>query len=525
MKFKVLCTDGFAENGVELLKKSGVIEPTFIKSLTHEELLKNIGEYDGLIVRSASSVTKDVIEAGKRLKVIARAGVGVDNIDVGEATGHGIFVVNAPAGNTTSAAELTFGMILSLARHIPDAAKAMGDGKWEKKKFQGSELAGKTLGVIGLGRIGREVVRRAAAFKMNVLGFDPFLAKEQFASLGVTASAKEDIYKNADYITIHTPLTDDTQNMITMKELKTMKKTACIVNCARGGIVNEHDLAVALKEGVIAGAALDVFTKEPFEEAIFRGLGNCITTPHLGASTAEAQDAVAVEAATSVIQFFKEGFSASAVNLPAGGGQAVSSLRNHIVLAERLGSLAFQLCRQEVKKITFISAKRHSELLTLAAIKGALSHIVSDTVSFVNAAIVAEQRGIKVTEEVDTSWHDYEDVIGVRLATPDRELEVMGAIFSDGTLQVVRCDGYHVTFEPSGRIVFIKNADQPGIIGRICSILGDNKVNIAEMKNVRLAKGGEALTVISIDSEPSQGVLQKIKSEKGVQEAIAVKIY
>lgn len=314
MKFKVLCTDGFAESGVELLKKSGIIEPTFIKSLTHEELLKKIGEYDGLIVRSASSVTKDVIEAGKKLKVIARAGVGVDNIDVGEATARGMLVVNAPAGNTTSATELTFGMLLSLARHIPEAAKAMGEGRWEKKKFQGCELAGKILGIIGLGRIGREVARRAEAFKMNIIGYDPFLTKEQFVLLGVKASTKDDIYKHADYITIHTPLTDDTQNMITMKELKTMKKTACVINCARGGIINEQDLAHALKDGIIAGAALDVFTKEPFEEAIFRGLGNCITTPHLGASTADAQDAVAVEAATGVIQFFKEGSSANAVN-------------------------------------------------------------------------------------------------------------------------------------------------------------------------------------------------------------------
>ncbi len=316
MKYKVLCTDGFAGNGVELLKKCGLIEPTVEKSLTHEELLKNIGEYDGLIVRSASKVTKDVIEAGKKLKIIARAGVGVDNIDVGEATAHGILVINAPAGNTTSAAELTFGMLLSLARHIPEAAKAMSEGRWEKKKFQGSELAGKTLGIIGLGRIGREVARRAAAFKMNILGFDPLLAGEQFVSLGVTAATKENIYKGADYITVHTPLTDDTQNMITMNELKMMKKTAYVINCARGGIINEHDLAQALKDGLIAGAALDVFTKEPFEETIFRGLENCITTPHLGASTAEAQDAVAIEAATNVIQFFKEGCSSNAVNHP-----------------------------------------------------------------------------------------------------------------------------------------------------------------------------------------------------------------
>ncbi|MBI2092102.1 MAG: phosphoglycerate dehydrogenase [Deltaproteobacteria bacterium] len=522
MKFHVLCTDGFATAGIEALKKSRLIEPTYVKSLTHEDLLKTIGGFDGLIVRSASQVTKDIVEAGKKLKIIARAGVGIDNIDVEAATKQGILVINAPAGNTVSAAELTMGMILSLARRIPQAAKAMSEGRWEKKKFQGSELAGKTLGIIGLGRIGREVARRAASFNMQLIGFDPFLGKEQFASLGVLPSTKEDIYKNADYITVHTPLTDDTCNMITMRELKTMKKPACVINCARGGIINEQDLAQALANGVIAGAALDVFSREPFEDALFRKLENCITTPHLGASTAEAQDAVAVESAREVVQFFKEGFSANAVNLPAGDPQAIFSLRNHILLAERLGSFAFQLCRQEVKKVTFISTKRLPELVTLAALKGVLSNIVSDAISLVNASIVANQRGIKISEEVEAS--DYEDAIGVRISSSERNIEITGTIFSDGTQQIVRCDGYNVTMEPFGRILFIKNADQPGVIGRICSILGDNKINISEMKNARKTKGTDALTVISFDNELPKKVMQKIKDEKGVNDAIEIRL-
>jgi D-3-phosphoglycerate dehydrogenase len=522
MKYNVLCTDGFAAAGVEELKKSGLIEPTYIKSLAHEELLGKIGGFDGLIVRSSSQVTKDIVEAGKHLKIIARAGVGVDNIDVDAATKQGILVINAPAGNTVSAAELTMGMILSLARRIPQAAKAMSEGRWEKKKFQGTEIAGKTLGIIGLGRIGREVARRAASFNMQIAGFDPFLGREQFASLGVSSSTKEDIYKNADYITVHTPLTDDTCNMITMRELKMMKNSVCVINCARGGIINESDLAQALRNGIIAGAALDVFSREPFEDTLFRELENCITTPHLGASTTEAQDAVAIESAREIVQFFKEGFSINAVNLPAGDPQAFFSLKNHIVLAERLGSFAFQLCRQEVKKVTFISTKRHPELVTLAVLKGVLSNIVSDAISFVNAGIIANQRGIKISEEVEAS--DYEDAIGVRISSPRGNTEIFGTIFSDGTQQIVRCDGYNVAMEPFGRILFIKNIDQPGVIGRICSILGDNKINISEMKNVRKTKGTDALTVISFDGELPKKVLQKIKDEKGINDAIEIRL-
>lgn len=313
MRYKILCTDGFANAGLDELKKNSELDVTFEKSLTHEELLQKIPAFNALIVRSASQVSKDVIEAGKNLKIIARAGVGTDNIDICAAAGRGITVINAPAGNTTSTAELTFGMILSLARKIPQAARAMAEGRWEKKKFQGVELAGKTLGIIGLGRIGCELARRAGAFDMKVVGFDPFITKDKLESLCVRHVPKEEIFRTADFITFHTPLTNETTNMVALPEMKTMKKTAYLVNCARGGIINEKDLAIALKEAIIAGAALDVFTTEPYEEPIFRALENCITTPHLGASTNEAQNAVAVEAAASVSKFFSEGLDPNTV--------------------------------------------------------------------------------------------------------------------------------------------------------------------------------------------------------------------
>ena len=304
MTFKVLCTDGYGAAGIEELKKTPGIEVAFEKALTPEELLAKIPAFDALIVRSASKVTRQVLEAGKNLKIVVRAGVGTDNIDKKAAAERGIAVANAPAGNTTSTAELAFGMILSLARHIPQASASMHEGRWEKKAYMGTELSGRTLGVIGLGRVGCAVAKRALAFEMKVLGYDPIAKADMIEGLGAKPSSLEEIFKNSDFITVHTPLTDDTRDMIDAKAFAMMKPTARLVNCARGGIINEGALASALKENRIAGAALDVFTKEPFEDPIFRALPNCILTPHLGASTKEAQDKVAVEAAQRVIEFF-----------------------------------------------------------------------------------------------------------------------------------------------------------------------------------------------------------------------------
>jgi D-3-phosphoglycerate dehydrogenase / 2-oxoglutarate reductase len=314
MATKILCTDGFSKAGLDELGKNSNFEVTFIKAMTNEELIAKIEPYQGLIVRSASKVTKAVIDAGKNLKIIARAGVGVDNIDVPHATTRGICVCNAPAGNTVSTAELSFAMMLSLARHIPQAAASLSAGQWEKKKFQGHELARKTLGVIGLGRIGREVARMAQAFHMRVVAHDPHVNDSVFSACGVTRLLLEELLKTADFITMHTILSPDTENMISAKQIALMKTSACIINCARGGLVNEHDLANALKEKRIAGAALDVFTKEPYTDTVFAGLDNIVLTPHLGASTDEAQDAVAIEAAQSIEQFFKNGTCPTAVN-------------------------------------------------------------------------------------------------------------------------------------------------------------------------------------------------------------------
>lgn len=517
MTYRVLCTDGFSKTGVEDLNASSLIEADFHEKLSHEDLIKKIPDYDGLVVRSASEVTRDVIEAGKSLKVIARAGVGTDNIDLKAATEKGILVVNAPAGNSISTAELAFAMIISLARHIPQAAKSMGDGKWEKKKFKGNELAYKTIGIVGLGRIGKELAGRARAFKMNVLGYDPYLSDERMKSMGITKATLEEIFASSDFISVHTPLTDETKNLIANNEFAQMKDTACIVNCARGGIVNEADLAEALKEGNIGGAALDVFTEEPYSGHLFENLDNVILTPHLGASTSEAQEAVAKEAAAAVIQFFKEGISTRAVNLSTGGADLEQYTR-HLMLAERLGSLASQLVHDKIDRITFTAPQNLPHILTLAALKGVLAHVVQN-VTIVNAAEIAREEGIGIAEEVTAEPPDFADTIGVRLHLEKQEMNVWGALLPDGSTKVTKCAGYRVEIDPSGNLLFLQNLDQPGVIGHVSTLLGNAGVNIAEMQNVRHVKGKDALTIVRVDGNVPKETFDEIAENENIKRA------
>ncbi len=524
MTYKVLCTDGFSEAGLNELKKCSELDVTYEPSLTHEDLVNKIGSYNALIVRSASKVSRDVIEKGNNLKIIVRAGVGTDNIDLEAATAQGILVANAPAGNSVSTAELTFAMLISLARNIPQAACTMAEGKWEKKRFKGEEIYHKNLGIIGMGRIGREVARRAQAFEMNVMGYDPYLTKEQFEAIKVKPATVEEICKQADYITVHTPLTAETENIITTKQISLMKTTTRIINCARGGIVNEKDLATALKEKRIAGAALDVFTTEPFNEDYFKGLDNCVLTPHLGASTGEAQDAVAIEASQGVIQFFTEGISSTAVNLVGADQKTWQEFRSHISLAEHLGSLATQLGSGGISKIVFCSSREMPRLLTLASLKGAFSTITDANITLVNAENFAQERGTSVGSEVSSLDQDLKETIGVKVFSDAGEVQVWGKVLADETLKIIRCNDYRLNIDPEGYILFIHNEDTPGVIGRICTILGENRVNIAEMQNVRKNKGAEALTIIGIDEEISSKTIEQIAQEKDIKDVKLVKL-
>lgn len=523
MTYKVLCTDGFAEAGLAELKRSPLLDVVFEKTLSHDGLLSKITEFDGLIVRSASSVSRDVVEAGSSLKIIARAGVGIDNIDLEAATEKGIYVVNAPEGNTTSTAELTFAFLLSLARHVPQAASSMQKGEWEKKKFMGTELSGKTLGIIGMGRIGREVARRAKAFGMNICAFDPMVREDRLEALGAKPSSVEDICRNCDFITVHTPLTKDTKNLIAYKQLSMMKKTAHVINCARGGIINEEDLARALREKLIAGAALDVFTSEPPDKPVFQGIDSAILTPHLGASTQEAQSAVAVEAARAVANFFNEGISLTAVNLPEGETQ-IEEYKNHIRLAEKLGSLVAQLTNEKIKKLTILGPAKMSRMILLAVIKGALSQRGEKQISLVNAAMKAAGGGISLGQEIRETGTDFSDAFGVALNGDNDSQEAWGAILGDDTLRIIMCDGHRVEISPEGLILLIHNTDRPGIIGKVSSILGKAGINIAEMQNVRERKGSDALTIIRIDDPLPENTLNEIQAIDGVERAILTRL-
>ncbi len=519
MKHKILCMDGFSGAGLKELEQNSQLELTSLKSLPHQELIKKIAPYSGLIVRSSTQVAADVISAAKNLKIIARAGIGTDNIDIEAATAQGIFVINAPLGNTTSTAELAFTLLLSLARHIPQAAKSMDAGKWEKQRFKGNEVAHKTLAIIGLGRIGQEVAKKALAFKMKVVAHDPFLSEEQFKALNIQPLSLEEIYKSADYITVHTPLNAETENLIGKNEFAMMQPTTCIINCARGGIINEAELAAALKKGQIAGAALDVFTEEPYEKSTFRDLDNCITTPHLGASTSEAQEAVGIEIAGALSHFFAKGFTTSAVNLPAIDSKSLQELQPQLLLAERLGSLAAQLCEGALEQIVFCAAARKPQLLTRAAVKGTLTKISTQPPTFVNALKLAQERSIQVGEEFFTSASHGDDPLGIKLKTSQGLTEVRGTAHANGLLKLTQFNDYNLEMEAKHHLLFIENADQPGIIGCICTILGNHKVNIAQMQNVRKHRGSEALTVIRMDEALPEKTLETIRAEKGVHVA------
>jgi D-3-phosphoglycerate dehydrogenase len=367
-----------------------------------------------------------------------------------------------------------------------------------------------------MGRIGREVARRGKAFQMEVWGFDPYLTVEQFESAGVRSASVEEILRNADFITVHTPLTPETENLIAAAQFDIMKPTACLVNCARGGIINEHDLAEALRAKRIAGAALDVFTKEPYTETIFEGLENVILTPHLGASTDEAQEAVAIEASTAVAQYFREGMSSNAVNLTGADPFTWQKFKGHVGLAERLAMLAAQLGCGRLTRVTLLSRAQLPKLMLLVAIKGALSRVSDQWVSLVNADAAARERGISIAEELVGEGADFPESIGVRVVSESGEQTAWGALLADGTPKVLRVGPYRMELDPVGTMLFIYNLDRPGVIGRICTVLGDAGVNISEMQNARMRPGEEALTVIGMDGDVPRDVIEAAGRIDGV---------
>ena len=524
---KVLVSDSIDQAGIEIL--SQVAQVDVKTGLPPEELVKIIPEYDALMLRSGTKVTQEIIEAGTKLKIIGRAGVGVDNIDVPAATRHGIVVVNSPEGNTIAAAEHALAMMLSLSRHIPDANQSLKNSEWNRKRFIGSEVYKKTFGVIGLGKIGSHVATVGRALGMKILAYDPFISKERADQLGCTLVELDLLFAEADYISMHVPKTPETTHLINAQALAKMKPTARIINCSRGGIVDEEALVEALKAGKIAGAALDVFETEPLGESKLRELGSkVILTPHLGASTAEAQVNVAIDVAEQIRDILLGLPARSAVNIPGLTPDVMEKLRPYLQLAETLGNLVGQLAGG---RIDWLNVRLQGELagsesqpLVVASIKGLLSPALRERVNYVNACIEAKERGIRVIETRDASIRDYSGSIHLEARGSLGEHSVTGALLSTGEIRITDLDEFPVNVPPSNYMLFTRHRDMPGIIGKIGSLLGSFNVNIASMQVGRKIVRGDAVMVISLDDPLPEGLLAEITKVPGIRDAYTVKL-
>lgn len=522
MSTKILVSDSLDEEGLNILKSSGF--PVDVKpGLSEDELCAIIGDYECLIIRSGTKVTGKVIDAGKKLRVIGRAGVGVDNVDIPYATEKGILIMNTPSANILSAAEHSCAMLLALARNIPFAHDSMHKGEWKRSKYTGVEMNGKVLGIIGVGRVGGEVARRMKSFNMTLVGYDPFLPKEVADEIGVRLTDLEEVIKISDFMTIHTPLLPETRNMISMPQFKMMKPNARIANVARGGIVNEEDLYTALKEKVIAGAAFDVWCSEPLtpEESKLLELDNLVTTPHLGASTVEAQERVAVEVATAAVKYLKDGVITNSINAPR--GKMDPETEAFMPLAERMGVFIHQINGNnpiDELEITYCGelAEKQTKMLTISTVIGVLKNIIGvNNANIINALPVAKDKGISIKESTTEKSEDYSNMIEIRISSKGKITTIRGTVFGDQP-RLVGINEFMFDAPMSGDMVFVTYKDAPGIIGAVGSVLGNNKINIAQMA-VGRNKEGEAIMVITVDQNVPPSVLDKICEATGSRDA------
>ena len=487
---------------------------------------RQIPPYDGMIVRSQTKVNARVIAAATNLKVVGRAGVGVDNVDLDAATNKGVIVLNAPDGNTISTAEHTIAMIMALARKIPQAHSALKAGRWDRKSYTGVEINGKTLGIIGMGRIGTEVARRMQAMGMTILAMDPFLTEEKAAKLGVRLVARDELLATADFITFHTPLTKETKGLLNAETLKQCKPGVRIVNCARGGIIDEEALADAIEAGQVAGAALDVFSEEPPSNQRLLGLPQVIVTPHLGASTAEAQVNVAVDVAKEIAKVLKDEPFKNAVNLPTVRPEVMKVLSPYFPLAEKLGCFIGQLTEGRLQRVEVEYSGEITDYdlnpLTTLVVEGLLKPVLNSEVNRVNARVLAKQRGIKMAERREASDPDYNNKIRVKTISDQGERVVAGTFFRQNDQRVVEIDGYHFDVVPHGHLLIAPHQDKPGIIGQVGTILGAAGINIAYMQVGRKEVGGTAIMVLTVDHEVPAAVLDQIKQVAGIDNAVQV---
>lgn len=515
---KILVLDGVDKIAIDLLKDG--FEVDVKNTISPEELKETIKNYSGLIVRSQTKVTAEIINSSN-LKIIGRAGVGVDNIDVDAATRKGIIVVNSPDGNTIAAAEHTLALISSLARHIPNANQSLKAGEWKRKEYTGIELYKKTLGVIGLGRIGSHVAKVCKAMGMNLIGYDPFVNKAKAEEMGITISTLDKIFTEADFITIHVPLTQETKNLINIDTMKKMKKSVRIVNCSRGGIINESDLAYAIENNIIAGAAIDVFEKEPLKDSPLQKIHDkLIITPHLGASTEEAQINVAIDVAEQIKSFLSGNGVKNAVNFVS------TNIKKELVpyrdLASKMAKLAGQLGDSNLKSIEIEYkgklTEENTKPLTLSIIKNVLSPILGDTVNYVNAPLVAKDRNITIKESNTSQEGDYKSEITIKASFEKSQKVISGTVLNETEEKIVQIDDYKVVFKPEGKLLVTTNTDKPGMVGKIGTMLGKNNINIANMYLGRNDLISNAMMIINIDEEISDYVLSDLKEMEGVIE-------
>ncbi len=525
---KILVSDPIAEDGIAVLRQAGH-EVDVRTGLSPDELKAIIGDYAALAVRSETKVTADILAAATSMRIIGRAGVGVDNIDLDEATRRGIIVVNAPAGNTVTTAEHSFAMLMAAARNIPQAYVSVRNGEWKRSKFIGTELSGKTLGIIGLGKVGAEVARRAVAFDMKVLAYDPYASPEIVAKLGVTLAEVDEILPRADFLTVHTPLTDATRGMIGAERLRMMKPTARVINCARGGIIDEAALAEAVEQGVIAGAALDVFTREPIapDNPLLRS-EKIILTPHLGASTEEAQVNVAVDIAQQIVEVLAGGQARYAVNLPLIAPDALRELTPFMPVAVALGQLGIQLVQGQPGTIRVDYAGDiaawDTSLLTRYLIKGIIETISDTPVNVVNARTAAAERGLHIVEQKTDTSATYQSLVTVAIETTGGAVTVAGTVI-DREPHIVAIDGYRVNVVPNDAYWLLsRNLDRPGMIGAIGTLLGEHDINVNTMQTGRERPRGEVLMLLGVDEPIPDAVLDQIRSMPDIHSAQLVRL-
>ncbi len=529
---RVLVSDNLSPAGLKILRDAGMEVDARAKT-TSEELLREIPNVEGLIIRSATKVTDKVLAAGERLKVIGRAGSGLDNVDLEAATRRGVVVMNTPGGNTVTTAEHTIAMLLALVRQIPQATASIKTGKWEKSKWVGVELYSKTLGIIGLGQIGTHVAKLAQGLLMNVIAYDPYLSDERARAMGVQSLPLEEVLARADFLSLHTPLTPETRNLIDAETIKKMKRGIRIINCARGGIVNEQDLHRAMVEGHVAGAAFDVFDQEPVDpNHPLLKLDSFICTPHLGAATTEAQENVAIAVAEQVVDYLVRGVIRNAANLPSVPADLLPKMAPYLGLAEKLGAFAAQWHEGGLERVTVEYCGEAAGLstppLTIAVLRGLLNPILENSVNYVNAPVVAKERGIEVREVKSSEVGEYQSLIILRVEsargkTP-RSTVVAGTLTTRRDPRIVAMDGMDLEVIPEGYMLALENDDQPGVIGMLGTLLGQNRINIARLQLGRERPGGRAISVFSIDGEAPAALLDKIRTLPNIRSVKQIRL-